>query len=86
MVARGLLDTLRAVEDKQDDCTSVLNAMLRLSEDSGENIFLLNRPVCDVRGFVYQLESHIFPFIIPLIFINFTIVTESKTKLTNGKS
>ncbi|XP_069112573.1 serine/threonine-protein phosphatase 4 regulatory subunit 1-like isoform X2 [Argopecten irradians] len=35
MVARGLLDTLRAVEDTTDgECVAVLNAMVRLSEDS----------------------------------------------------
>ncbi|XP_021372324.1 serine/threonine-protein phosphatase 4 regulatory subunit 1-like isoform X2 [Mizuhopecten yessoensis] len=35
MVARGLLDTLRAVENTTDrECVAVLNAMVRLSEDS----------------------------------------------------
>lgn len=36
MVARGLLDTLRAVEEAEEDCTSVLKAMVKLSEDSGK--------------------------------------------------
>ncbi|KAK3085905.1 hypothetical protein FSP39_010290 [Pinctada imbricata] len=35
MVARGLLDTLRAVEEtEEDDAIAVLNAMVKLSEDS----------------------------------------------------
>lgn len=35
MVARGMLDTIRAVEDEEEDCTPVLEAMVKLSEDSG---------------------------------------------------
>ncbi|XP_071173431.1 serine/threonine-protein phosphatase 4 regulatory subunit 1-like isoform X10 [Mytilus edulis] len=34
MVARGMLDTIRAVEDEEEDCTPVLEAMVKLSEDS----------------------------------------------------
>lgn len=35
MVARGMLDTIRAVEEEEEDCTPVLEAMVKLSEDSG---------------------------------------------------
>ncbi|XP_048745314.2 serine/threonine-protein phosphatase 4 regulatory subunit 1-like isoform X2 [Ostrea edulis] len=34
MVARGLLDTLRAVEEMEDDVLPVFNAMVKLSQDS----------------------------------------------------
>ncbi|XP_061166602.1 serine/threonine-protein phosphatase 4 regulatory subunit 1-like isoform X2 [Saccostrea echinata] len=34
MVARGLLDTLRAVEETEDDVLPVFNAMVKLSQDS----------------------------------------------------
>ena len=41
MVARGLLDTLRAVEEaEEEDAVAVLNAMVRLSEDSGKVLWL----------------------------------------------
>ena len=33
MLARGLLDTLRAVYETEDNCIAVLDAMSRLSED-----------------------------------------------------
>nr|KAG5712972.1 hypothetical protein BaRGS_021766 [Batillaria attramentaria] len=34
MVARSMLDTLRAVGDDKDSCTAVLDAMVRLSQDT----------------------------------------------------
>lgn len=36
MVARGLLDTLRAVEEMEEDVFPVFNAMVKLSQDSGQ--------------------------------------------------
>ena len=39
MVARGLLDTLRAVGDTDEDCSAVLSAMVRISEDNGRSLF-----------------------------------------------
>lgn len=36
MVARGLLDTLRAVEEMEEDVFQVFNAMVKLSQDSGQ--------------------------------------------------
>lgn len=36
MVARGLLDTLRAVEEMEEDAFPVFNAMVKLSQDSGQ--------------------------------------------------
>ncbi|ESO91001.1 hypothetical protein LOTGIDRAFT_122480 [Lottia gigantea] len=38
MVARGLLDTLRAVGDDEEDCKAVLVAMTRLSEDPESSV------------------------------------------------
>ena len=40
MVARGLLDTLRAVGDSEEQTTAVLTNMVRLSEDSGNTVFV----------------------------------------------
>ena len=37
MVARGLLDTLRAVGDSDEQTTAVLTNMVKLSEDSGNS-------------------------------------------------
>lgn len=39
MVAKGLLDTLRAVGDSEEQTTAVLTAMMKLSEDSGKISF-----------------------------------------------
>ena len=36
MVARGLLDTLRAVEEMDEEVFPVFNAMVKLSQDSGK--------------------------------------------------
>ena len=36
MVAKGLLDTLRAVGDSEEQTTAVLTAMVKLSEDTGK--------------------------------------------------
>lgn len=35
MVARSMLDTLRAVGDDIDNCIAVLDAMARISQDTG---------------------------------------------------
>lgn len=35
MLARGLLDTLRAVYETDDNCVAVMDAMAKLSEDPG---------------------------------------------------
>lgn len=40
MLARSLLDTLRAVCENEDVCVAVLDAMSRLSEDPGMFHFL----------------------------------------------
>jgi len=40
MVAKGLLDTLRAVGDSDEQTSLVLSSMVKLSEDSGELIFI----------------------------------------------
>ena len=37
MVARSMLDTLRAVGDDQESCTAVLDSMARLSQDTGQS-------------------------------------------------
>ena len=42
MLARGLLDTLRAVYETDDNCIAVLDAMSKLSEDPGWRNFLFS--------------------------------------------
>ena len=42
MVARGLLDTLRAVGDDDEQTTAVLTNMVKLSEDSGMYVLFKN--------------------------------------------
>lgn len=49
MVARSLLDTLKAVSEDERDCIAVLERVSRLAEDSGKFrgvFFPLSFPVC----------------------------------------
>lgn len=39
MVARSLLDTLKAVSEDERDCIAVLERVSRLAEDSGKLLF-----------------------------------------------
>ncbi|XP_048452148.1 serine/threonine-protein phosphatase 4 regulatory subunit 1-like [Rhincodon typus] len=40
MVARGLLDTLRAVSDDEKDCLAVLERINKLAEDPGNMMYM----------------------------------------------